>query len=108
MDATSQLNCQDATSSLARNFGTNDCMLRYRRLDSIFFTDTLYVTAAAKSTCMNIGAQLYVSDKGFVAIYPIRKTRQFMSTLRLFAKDVGAPKLLVLDPHPTPPRRSAR
>ena len=108
LDATSQLNCQDANSSLARNFGTNDRMFRYRRLNSIFFTDTLYVTAAAKSTRMNIGAQLYVSDKGFVAIYPIRETKQFMSTLRLFAKDVGAPKILVLDPHPTQKKREVK
>jgi hypothetical protein len=108
LDATSQLNCQDANSSLARNFGTNDRMLRYCRINSIFFTDTLYVTAAAKSTRQNIGAQLYVSDKGFVAVYPIRETKQFMHTLRLFAKDVGAPKILVLDPHKTQTKKEVR
>ena len=31
-----------------------------------------------------------------------------MSTLRLFAKDVGAPKLLVLDPHPTQKKREVK
>ena len=108
LDATSQLNCQDANSSLARNFGTNDRMLRYRRIDSIFFTDTLYVTAKAKSTRQNIGAQLYVSDKGYVAVYPVRETKQFLDTLRLFAKEVGAPKILVLDPHPTQKKKEVQ
>ena len=68
----------------------------------------LYVTAAAKSTRQNIGAQLYVSDKGFVAVYPIRETKEFLSTLRLFAKDVGAPKILVLDLHPTQKKREVK
>ena len=50
MDTTSQRNCQDTNSSLTRNFGMNDRMLRYRQINSILFTDTLFVTATAKNT----------------------------------------------------------
>ena len=63
---TSQLNRQDVNSKLSRNFGTNDRMLRYRRIKSFFFTDTFYVTKKAASsrgyTCM----QIFVSDMGYV------------------------------------------
>ena len=53
---TSQLNREGENTSLARNLGTNDHMLRYRRINSHIFTDTFFVTKKAKSmrghTCM--------------------------------------------------------
>ncbi len=108
LDVTTQLNRQDANSSLSRNFGTNDRMLRYRRIKSHFFTDTFYVTSKAKSTRGNICVQLFVSDKGFVAVYPMRETRQYSNALKMFAKDVGAPEVLVADPHPTQKKREVK
>ena len=39
---TSQMNRQDGNTSLLRNFIINDFMLRYRRLNSIYFTETLF------------------------------------------------------------------
>ena len=44
---TSQLNRHGENTSLARNLGTNDRMLRYQRIKSQFFTDTFFVTATA-------------------------------------------------------------
>ena len=48
LDVTTQLNRQDANSSLFQNFETNDPMLRYRRIKSYFFTDTFYVISKVK------------------------------------------------------------
>jgi len=50
LDMTTQLDKQDADSSLSRIFGTNDCMIRYKRIKSLFYTDTFDVTGKAKST----------------------------------------------------------
>ena len=47
---TSQLNREGENTSLERNIGTNDRMLRYRRLKSHLFTDTFFVTKKARST----------------------------------------------------------
>ena len=47
---TSQVNRHGENKYLARNLGTNDRMLRYRRIRSQIFTDTFLVTAKAKST----------------------------------------------------------
>ena len=62
---TTQLNKQDIKSKLSRNFGTNDQMLRYRRIKYFFFTDNFFVTNKAASsrgyTCM----QIFVSDMGY-------------------------------------------
>lgn len=72
-------------------------MLRYRRLNSCFYTDTLFATAKAKSSCGNKCAQLFVSDKGFVAVYPMKHERDYLSALRQFAKDVGVPLSIIAD-----------
>ena len=64
LDVTTQLNKQDADVSLACRFGTDDRMLRYRRINSLFYTDTFY----SKKVISKLGfsmMQLFVSDKGF-------------------------------------------
>jgi hypothetical protein len=76
-------------------------MLRYQRIKSTFFTDTLFAIKQAKSTCGNICAQVYVSDMGYLALYPMRDVNSFPLSLKEFAKDVGAPDFLVCDPHPS-------
>ncbi len=58
------------------------------------------MTGKAKSSCVNICAQTFVSDKGFVAIYPIKKQADYFFALKQFAKVVSAPDVLVCDPHP--------
>jgi hypothetical protein len=75
--------------------------VHYCHIKLYFYTDTLFVTGKAKSSCGNICAQLFVSDKGFVAIYPMKNQRDYFLALKQFAKDVGAPDVLVCDPHPT-------
>ena len=87
---TTQLNRQEANSKLSRNFVTNDCILRYRRIKSYFFTDTFFVTKKAESsrgyTCM----QIFVSDKGYVFISTMKSVSEFPKALKMFAKEVGA------------------
>ena len=101
LKVTTQLNHQGGNETLSRHFGTNDRMLRYKRIQSEFYTDTFFVTGKARSirgyTCM----QIFVSDKGFVKVYPMRHQREYPLALKLFAKDVGAPEILVADPHPS-------
>ena len=45
--------------------------------------------------------QIFVSDKGFVKVYPMKTQSEHPMALKLFAKDVGAPEILVCDPHPS-------
>ena len=82
--------------------------MRYRKIKSFFLSDTLFVTGAAKSSRGNICAQLFVSDKGFVAIYPMKHQADYFLALKQFAKDVGAPDILVCDPHPAQTKREVR
>ncbi len=70
--------------------------------------DTLFVTGAAKSSQGNICAQLFISDKNFVAFYPMKKQEEVYLALKQFAKEVGAPEVLVCDPHPAQVKREVR
>ena len=94
----SQVQHQGSGNALSRHFSTNDRMLRYRRLDSMFYTNTFFVTKAGKSTRGFTCAQLFVTDKGYVALYPMKTKGDFHLALKQFCKDVGVPLRLVCDP----------
>ena len=49
LEQTTHLRSQGAPNALSRRSSTNDKMLRYRRIDSVFFTDTFFVTSKGKS-----------------------------------------------------------
>ena len=98
IDFNTQLCKQPADNSLSRNFSTNDRMLRYRRLNSTFFTDTLVATSC-KSTRGNKYAQIFVSDKGYVAVYSMQSQSEFEDALHWFCKECGVPVDLVMDGH---------
>ena len=44
--------------------------------------------------------QIFVSDKVYVKVYPMSKVSEYPQALKQFAKDVGAPEVLIADPHP--------
>jgi hypothetical protein len=84
LKVTTQSLRHDPDSSLSRNVGTNDRAVG------------------------NICAQLFVSDKRFVVIYPMKKQSYYFFASKQFAKDVGAPDVLVCDPHPAQTKREVR
>ena len=98
LDQTTQYCRHGADNALSRQFSTNDRMLRYRRINSMFFTDTFFATAKGKSTRGNTCAQIFVSDKGFVGIYPMTSKSFFLDALKLFCKEIGVPLGFVIDP----------
>ena len=73
-------------------------MLQYRRFNTHFFTDTFFVAKKAKSTKGNTCMQLFLSDKGFVIVVPIKSKSEFPEALNLFAKEVRVPTQLIMDP----------
>jgi len=98
LDVTSQHNRQSIDSSLSRRFSSNDRMLRYKRIDSLFYTDTFFSSKVVSQRGFSM-MQLFVSDKGFVKVYGMRSQTEFLDALRLFCKEVGAPKAVIVDSH---------
>ena len=98
-------------TTISREFPTNDRGRRYRRLvNSVFFTDTFFVTKKAKSTRGFKCCQIFVSDKGFIWIRLMEKIdlSNMMSALKGFCKEVGIPETLICDPHATQTARDVR
>ena len=73
VDVTLQHGQQLANPSLSQNYVTNDRMLRYCRIEDHFFMDTLFATKkGSKSSHGNTCCQLFITDKGFLHVVPMK------------------------------------
>ena len=90
LEVTTQLNKQDVNASLSRRFGTNNWMLRYKRISSLFYTDTFFSSKVISKRGFSM-MQLFVSDKGFVKVYGMRSEKEFKCI------KVEAPKAIIVD-----------
>ena len=52
--------------------------------------------------------QVFLSDKDFLALYPMRQELEYPLALKEFAKDVGAPEVLVCDGSKTQNQRQVK
>ena len=77
VDQNTQLSRLSANNTMSRQFSSNDRMLRYRRIDSTFFTDTMFANPNSKSLLQNKCCQVFVSDKGYVAVYLMKTQEEF-------------------------------
>ena len=75
----------------------NDRMLRYKQINTHFFTDTLVFKESWRLTRGYRYAQLFVSDKDFVYTVLMKKRRKLPLTLKEFAQEIGVPTKLILD-----------
>ena len=98
LDITSQRSKRTDNPKLARNYGTNDRMLRYKRIDEYFFMDTFFATKkAGKSSRKNTCCQLFVTDKGFVYVVPMKSKGEVLQAVKQFAKEIGVPEAIICD-----------
>ena len=74
LEVTTKLNKQDVNASLSRRFGTNDWMLRYKRILSLFYTDTFFSSKVISRRGFSM-MHLFVSDKGFVKVYGMKSEK---------------------------------
>ena len=74
---TTQLKKKYTDGNISRNFSTNDRMLRYKWINSQFFTNTLHAKKGCKSAQCYIHCQLFVSYKGFVYTVPMKNRGDF-------------------------------
>jgi hypothetical protein len=73
-------------------------MLRYKRINDYFFMGTFFATKkAGKSSRGNTCCQLFVTDKGFVYVVPMKTKGEVLQALEQFAKEIGAPDAIVSD-----------
>jgi hypothetical protein len=98
IDVTSQASQRTDDPKLSRNYGTNNRMLRYKRLHEYFFMDTFFATKkAGKSSGGYACCQLFVTDKGFVYVVPMKSKSEVLQAVKQFAKEIGAPDAIICD-----------
>ena len=98
LEVVSQKGKRTDDPTLSRNYGTNDRMLRYKRINEYFFMDTFFATKkAGKSSRGNICCQLFVTDKGFVYVVPMKSKAEVLQAVKQFAKEIGAPDAIICD-----------
>ena len=97
-DVTTQMSIQTDDPVLSRNYSTNDRMLRYKRIKDLFLMDTLFATKKdGQSSRGHTCCQLFVTDKGFIYVVPMRKKSEVLLAIKQFAKEIGAPDSFVPD-----------
>jgi hypothetical protein len=95
---TSQHSRRTDDPKLSRNYGTNERMLRYKRIHEYFFMDTFFATKkAGKSSRGHTCFQLFVTDKGFVYAIPMKARSVILQAVKEFAKEIGAPDAIISD-----------
>ena len=73
-------------------------MLRYKRVSEYFFMDTFFATKkSGKSSRGHTCCQLFVTDKGFVYVVPMRTKSEVLQAVKQFAKEIGAPDAIICD-----------
>ena len=98
IDITTQHSQRTDNPVLTRNFSTNDRMLRYRRIHEYFFMDTFFATSkSGKSSRGNTCCQLFVTDKGFVYVVPMKRRQDVLNAVKQFTKEIGAPDVIIAD-----------
>ena len=98
LELTTQRIAQPSNERLRHNYGTSDHMLRYKRIHTYFFMDTFFATSkGGKSSRNHTCCQLFVTDKGFVHVVPMRSKKEVYQAVKQFAKEIGAPDALISD-----------
>ena len=68
----------------------------------------MFATKPAKSLRGNTCCQVFFSDVDYMAVYPMKKESEYPLALKLFAKEVGAPNILVCDGSKTQNQRDVK
>lgn len=95
IEITTQRGIRTRPNDLVRRFKTNDRALRYRRLTSTMFTDTM--ESQVKSKRQNKYAQVYTIPPNWIKAYGMKLKSDAHHTLSDLLKDVGAPEKMVMD-----------
>eukprot|EP00957_Ditylum_brightwellii_P159758 12159723-Ditylum_brightwellii.AAC.1 len=80
IDQNTQLCQHNADNVLSHQYTNNDRMLQYERIQSIFYLDTMFALKH-KSVHQYTCYQVFVSDKCFVAVHPMKSQSEIKDAL---------------------------
>ena len=87
INATTQHGMHNPNPVMNQNYTTNDWMLQYRQITQYFLMDTFFATKkGGTSSRANTCCQLFVTDKGFIYVVPMKRKSEVLSAIKQFAK----------------------
>ncbi len=92
---TTQRGVRSAIGPLTRRYRTDLLQLHYRRLNTSFYTDTMF--SKTKSLKGYTCCQIFTDSKGFIWAEPMKTKGDAGNALRKFIQDVGIPNKLIYD-----------
>ena len=95
LKATTQEAIRSALHPLTRRYRTDFMQSKYRRLNTTFFTNTLFPNS--KSLNQNSCAQIWANADGYVYVDPLRSKKDTHISLNHFVEDVGVPRQIFSD-----------
>ena len=96
--ATTQRYKRKQDPKMTRNSPTIDKATRYNRINDHLFIDTMFATSkGGKSIRGNTCAQIFTTDREFIAAYPLQSKAQVKQAIRLFCKEIGVPSVFIGD-----------
>jgi hypothetical protein len=73
-------------------------MLRCKRIRDYFYTDTFFATQkGGKSSRGHTCCRLFVTDKGFVYVVPMKRKGEVLMAMKQLTKEIGASDVFVAD-----------
>ena len=98
LEVTSQHSTRSYNPTLSHNYGTNNRMLRYKRIKEHFFMGTFFsIKTAGNSSRDNTCCQIFVTYKGFVYVIPMKSKPEVLQAVKQFAKEIEAPEDIIPD-----------
>ena len=98
IDTTTQTSVWTQDPTLSCNYGTYDPMLRYQCIQDYSFMETFFATKkGGRSSHGHMCCQLFITDKGFVYVIPIRRKSEVLQVIKHFAKEIGVPTSIIVD-----------
>ena len=98
LNSTTQYLKRTKSPSLHRRYTSNDRMLRYNHIREYFYMDTMFASKKSGATTRgNTCLQLFVTDKGFVYVCPLKRKSDVPFALGMFFKKVGVPDAIICD-----------
>ena len=86
--------------SLTRKYSSNDKMLRYNRLNTCSFMDTMFAsTKAGRSFRGNTSCQVFVTEFGHTFVVPMegKSGKSIARAIKRYFKEIGVPKMIICD-----------
>ena len=94
LKTTTQIGIRHAVRPLSRRYRTDTQMMHYRRLDTTFYSNTMF--SKVKSLKGNVCAQVFVAEN-CVRVQPMTTKADAGRVLQVLAEDVGVPNHILVD-----------